>query len=125
MVHHHETMARVLLEAAATWASRLSLPWFLAGAGLGAPAAIGTVATGDGKLLSLVSECAFVTGRGPSTTICYLCVGCVSAVKKIVRRKQFVCCLFWRLLVVLSTKVDTVVVNTVVGCRPRGSHRDR
>lgn len=48
-------MGQLLLESGALWASRLNLPWFLAGAGFGIPAAVGTVSTGDSKLLSLVS----------------------------------------------------------------------
>lgn len=51
----HSKMAQLLLESGALWASGLNVPWFLAGAGLGAPAAVGTVSTGDSKLLSLVS----------------------------------------------------------------------
>lgn len=54
MAHYIET-AQLLWESGALWASGLNLPWFLAGAGLGVPAAIGTVSTGDSKLLSLVS----------------------------------------------------------------------
>lgn len=58
MVHDHDpTITQLLLQSAATWASRLNVPWFLAGAGLGIPAAIGTVATSDGKLLAMVSGC--------------------------------------------------------------------
>lgn len=54
MVHRNE-MAQLLLESGALWASRLNVPWFLAGAGFGVPAAVGTVSTGDSKILSLVS----------------------------------------------------------------------
>lgn len=54
MAHHHE-IAQLLLESGAVWASGLNVPWFLAGAGLGAPAAVGAVSTGNSKLLSLVS----------------------------------------------------------------------
>lgn len=54
MVHHSE-LAQLLLKSGALWASRLNVPWFLAGAGFGVPAALGAVSTGDSKLLSLVS----------------------------------------------------------------------
>lgn len=56
MVQHKE-MAQLLLESAALWASQLNVPWFVAGAGFGVPAAVGTVSTGDSKLLGLVSGC--------------------------------------------------------------------
>ncbi len=55
MVPHRE-IAQLLLESGAVWAFRLNVPWFLAGAGLGAPAAVGAVSTGNSKLLSVVSS---------------------------------------------------------------------
>lgn len=55
MVEQHE-MVQLLLKSAAMWASALNVPWFLAGAGLGVPAAVGTVSTGNSKLLGLVSH---------------------------------------------------------------------
>lgn len=56
MAQDHEIL-QLLLRSGAMWASSLNIPWFLAGAGVGVPAAVGTVTTGNSKLLSLVSAC--------------------------------------------------------------------
>ncbi|CAM9674939.1 unnamed protein product [Scytosiphon promiscuus] len=54
MVHQHE-MVQLLLKSGAAWASGLNVPWFLAGAGLGVPAAVGTVSTRNSTLLGLAT----------------------------------------------------------------------
>ncbi|CBJ27123.1 hypothetical protein Esi_0055_0092 [Ectocarpus siliculosus] len=61
MAQDHE-MLQLLLRSGAMWASSLNIPWFLAGAGVGVPAAVGTVTTGNSKLLSLATTLGGVLG---------------------------------------------------------------
>ncbi|CAM9202710.1 unnamed protein product [Ectocarpus fasciculatus] len=55
-------MLQLLLRSGAMWASSLNIPWFLAGAGVGVPATVGTVTTGNSKLLSLATTLGGVLG---------------------------------------------------------------